>query len=1638
MSRDHLAMVGTDITLSALVRGVPTPTLQWQKEGGDMPAHLTVAVTESGTKVFIPKATRKDSGKYTLTAENAAGKKSATVNVLVLNKPMPPRDLVVSEVTSESAYLTWKVPEDDGGAVISHYVVQKKDVAADAWVPVAAANKKLSLMALYLMEGIQYLFRVAAENQFGRSDFVTTKTPIKALDPLYPPGPPKNLHHTDAEKTEVWLQWEWPERTGGSDITGFIVEYQEDGQTDWVPFKTVTSEKAHVTGLEEGKTYRFRVKAQNAIGVSRPDTSVPVTCQEKTLPPTIEVDVKLIEGLVVKAGSTIVLPARLTGIPMPTAKWSSDGKEMASEGRVTIETLGSNTMLSISECQRGDTGEYILSASNPAGSKSVALHVTVLDLPGPPIGPVNILEVTPEYMMVQWRAPKDDGGTPITNYVVEKKDVKKPWEPWSVVSSGGMSTKAKVSRLEKGREYIVRVRAENRIGIGAPLESPPTIAKHMFNPPGPPGPPECSDITENAVTVAWALPDYDGGSPISGYVIERREMTGKWIRVNKTPVLDLRYRVSGLCEGNSYEFRVFAENVAGISEPSLTSDPIKAARALTRPGPPGNLKLKDWSKSYADICWTKPTLDGGSPVLGYVVEAQKSGTAQWDRINKDLIKMCAYRVPGLIEGLEYRFRIRATNKIGDSEPRELQEVVLAKDILVPPEVTVDVSCRDSLTIRAGQIINLITRVKGRPDPEITWTKDARALARDKRTDFINNYPLCELVINDAVRGDYGKYAIVAKNSSGQAQATIIVNVLDTPGACQNIKVAYVTKNSCMVSWENPEDNGGTEITQYIIECLQPSQRNWTLVSNDCTKRLIKAPLTEGCEYFFRVSAENKIGAGPPTETKNAVLAVDPIEKPGEPLDFHIAEIGKTFCFLKWRKPDYDGGSKNLAYHVEKKPKEAEEWERIHKGAIKETYFMADRCLENQLYQFRVQTKNEGGESGWVTSPEVLVKEQLTEPSVTVKPDELLVVRAGDAISLEAAVKGKPAPELKWTKDERTDEIRRGPRHQLETGADFSKLFITAARRTDSGAYVITATNSAGTATGRARVNVLDRLGEVRDLKVSGVTTDRCHLAWEVPEDNGGCDIYNYIIEKCETKRGVWSVHSNAVITNKAVVTRLIEGNQYIFRVRAENKMGPGPAVQSESIVAGTQFSVPGIPDAPEVTKIAKEEMTVEWCEPEHDGGKPITGYLLEKREEHAVRWSPINKDPIPGTRFTVTGLLPLHEYQYRVKAVNEIGVGGASKPSRAITAKDTVEPPAPPTALKVLDSTLSSVTLGWVKPVSDGGAPLIGYVVEMRLQGSKKDEGWRRCNVAAQLTACEFTVSSLSHELLYEFRVSAQNQVGMSLPCDLDAPVIPKDILEAPEIDLDASLKQGLVVRAGCPIRLVATIRGRPHPEVTWRRMGIDNVVRKGRVDLIDTMTFLVIPDSTRDDSGKYCLTLRSPAGEKAVFVAVKVLDTPGPVQNLEVSDITQTSMVMAWSAPEVDGGSEILHYLVEKREIDKKTWATVKGEVLPDKIPFKVSGLQSGTEYYFRVTTVNQYGPGVPRVTPTSYMASDPISKPDPCEKVEVLEANRTNVTLAWVKPLRDGGAKIDGYVIEYLEIKPPPEPKPEPEPAAEVREGI
>lgn len=84
-----------------------------------------------------------------------------------------------------------------------------------------------------------------------------------------------------------------------------------------------------------------------------------------------------------------------------------------------------------------------------------------------------------------------------------------------------------------------------------------------------------SDITKNSISLAWEKPNYDGGSPITGYIIEKREgVSVKWSKTNLTNVSDTRFTVTGLTQNETYEFRVMAKNAVGsVSNPSVTAGP---------------------------------------------------------------------------------------------------------------------------------------------------------------------------------------------------------------------------------------------------------------------------------------------------------------------------------------------------------------------------------------------------------------------------------------------------------------------------------------------------------------------------------------------------------------------------------------------------------------------------------------------------------------------------------------------------------------------------------------------------------------------------------------------------------------------------------------------------------------------------------------------------------------------------------------------------------------------------------------------------------------------------------------------------------------------------------------------------------
>lgn len=65
----------------------------------------------------------------------------------------------------------------------------------------------------------------------------------------------------------------------------------------------------------------------------------------------------------------------------------------------------------------------------------------------------------------------------------------------------------------------------------------------VSDPPGPPTRVTPSDVAKDAVTLTWFEPDEDGGSPITGYWVEKFDPeSDKWIRCNKLPIKDTTFR----------------------------------------------------------------------------------------------------------------------------------------------------------------------------------------------------------------------------------------------------------------------------------------------------------------------------------------------------------------------------------------------------------------------------------------------------------------------------------------------------------------------------------------------------------------------------------------------------------------------------------------------------------------------------------------------------------------------------------------------------------------------------------------------------------------------------------------------------------------------------------------------------------------------------------------------------------------------------------------------------------------------------------------------------------------------------------------------------------------------------------------
>ena len=176
---------------------------------------------------------------------------------------------------------------------------------------------------------------------------------------------------------------------------------------------------------------------------------------------------------------------------------------------------------------------FTITLKNPSGTCDSTARVTVVGRPAPPKGPLGVSEICADGCTLDWKPPEDDGGEPITDYIIEAQDQDEKGKFVEVGRVGPDETKLKVKGLKNKGNYKFRVKAVNKEGESDPLVNDKYVTiKDPFDEPGKPGRPVVTDVDADHISLEWDPPMKDGGAPIEEYLIEVKDPhTKEWVQV---------------------------------------------------------------------------------------------------------------------------------------------------------------------------------------------------------------------------------------------------------------------------------------------------------------------------------------------------------------------------------------------------------------------------------------------------------------------------------------------------------------------------------------------------------------------------------------------------------------------------------------------------------------------------------------------------------------------------------------------------------------------------------------------------------------------------------------------------------------------------------------------------------------------------------------------------------------------------------------------------------------------------------------------------------------------------------------------------------------------------------------------------
>lgn len=701
---------------------------------------------------------------------------------------------------------------------------------------------------------------------------------IYRFDPVAVSSAPVAFHATSST-AGITLDWQPPADDGGLSATGYRL-YVANGTSPLAPLAELAASDLSFVhdGLAPGSAHHYELAAITAAG--------------EGARAIVDARVLLTPSAPRSLTATNTGPGQVTlgfSAPLDDGGSSLTGYTLYRHvGDSPIQNLtflacGTCTSVVDAEAPHGVMVTYKLSASNAVGEGNLsdAASVVVSTTATAPLDVTATPGPDPGDITLTWSAPSDDGGQPVTGYVIDAADA---GGTFARVASTTSTTWLE-SGLPEGhaRQYVIR--ATNALGEGTPAPGGPATTFRR---------PDAvvdlrSDGTRNAIELSWSEPGA-GGTPITAY-----RVYSSGTLVVELPASATGFRDAPLAGNTTRSYDVSAVNAVGEGPRAATT-----ATAYATPTEPIHLSaVAGPLPGQITLAWDPPVDDGGQLILHYAIDA---GDTESTLARVASTAALSWVESDLGEGQTRHYVVRAANALGEGDAS---------------------AGATATTFRRPDPLPALTSVGSRNAIGLSWSEPSDGgMPITAYRVYVGGSLLAEvsattLSYDDApLAGNTTRmYVVAAVNEIGEGAGTgTTATAYDLPSAT-TITNTTPGPGAITLAWQAADGNG-TIVTSYVVSAGAGSTGPFSALATVSGSTLTYAErgLGRNTTRWYTVTAVNAAGAGaasPPASGRSLAGPTEP-----QNLSTQTTTVPGQVSLL-WAAPADDGGSPVTGYVVER-------------------------------------------------------------------------------------------------------------------------------------------------------------------------------------------------------------------------------------------------------------------------------------------------------------------------------------------------------------------------------------------------------------------------------------------------------------------------------------------------------------------------------------------------------------------------------------------------------------------------------------------------------------------------------------------------------------------------------------------------